>query len=70
MGYVLLTLLDHSVSLLKVRMLKDEFLPTCVEGRGEKFLLIYMFYHQVILNTGKIKDFGYYCDLQVQGRLT
>lgn len=51
MGCVLFTLLDHSVLLLKVRMLKDEFLPPWVEERGEKCLLIYMFYYQVILNT-------------------
>lgn len=36
MGYVLLILSDHSLSVLRVKMLKDESLPTWVEGRGEK----------------------------------
>lgn len=36
MGCVLLILLDQSLSVLRVAMLKDECLPTWVEGRGEK----------------------------------
>lgn len=54
MGWVLLTLLDHSVSVLQVRILEDEFLPTQVEVRGEKLLLIRMFCHLAILNIYKI----------------
>lgn len=48
--------LKHSVSVLKVRMLKDDFLPTWVEGRGE------VPSHLCILSPGYSKylqDYGF-----------